>query len=144
MKNPKKRIKRLPDDIKTVSDDFGNNITCANNGKRVILSLKLVKEARRRRIGVINLERKTLEVKRTKSLHLFRKLNAYGFNHKLLNDSKLFDKVRLLDDFEEWLIPKEFILNNGSFLNFVNKGGFELQIFVPLEKLSDFKKAPKI
>ncbi len=143
MKAKKPKMNK-PDEIRVISDDYGNNLTVFNNGKRVKVRLKLVKESKSRSIGVINLERKILEVKRNRTKHLFRKFNAYGFNHKLIADAKLFDKVRLTDNIEEWLIPKQFILDNGKFLNFLNKGGFELQIFIPIDSLNEFKKQPKI
>lgn len=144
MNTRKPRKASSPDEIRVISDDYGNNLTVFNNGKRVKVRLKLVKETKSRNIGVINLQRKILEVKRNRVRHLFNKTNSYGFNHKLLADAKLFDKVRLTDEFEEWLIPKEFILKNGSFLNFLNKGGFELQIFIPIDSLNEFRKKPKI
>lgn len=140
----KPRKPRVPDEIKTVSDDRGNLLKCFNNGKRIRLFLKLVSEPKSRNIGTINPARKVLEVKRTRALHLFRKNDSYGFNHKLLSDSKLFENVRLMDDHGEWLIPKQYILDNGSFLHFLAHGGFELQIFLPLDKMNDFKKQPKI
>ena len=71
-----------------------------------------------------------------------RKFDGYGFNHKLIADSKLFDTVRLTDDFSEWKIPKKFILDNGMFLNFKGQG-FEVQIFVTLNQIEQFKKEPK-
>ena len=130
--------------FKTISDDSGNLVLCKNNGKRIVLSLKLRTHTKTRRIGVINIERKVFEVKRKRAKHLFRKNSSYGFNHKLLADAKLFNKIRLSDEQCEWLIPKEFILENGSFLHFKSAGGFERQIFIPLTEIEAFKKAPKI
>lgn len=144
MRKPRKKSPKLPEQIRIVSDDYGNNLKCFNNGKRIRLYLKLVSENKSRRIGVINPKQKILEIKRNRSRHLFRKNESYGFNHKLLADSKLFTNVRISDEHEEWLVPKEHILTHGSFMNFVNHGGFELQIFLPLEKMKEFKKQPKI
>lgn len=140
----KARKPKLPEEIKTVSDDRGNNLKCFNNGKRIRLYLKLVSEKSSRNLGTINPARKVLEIKRNRAKHLFRKTQSYGFNYKLLADSKLFENVRLMDDFQEWLIPKQFILDNGNFMNFVNHGGFELQIFLPLSSMQEFEKKPKI
>ncbi len=140
----KKRTPKAPEEIKSLSDDFGNLLVVKNNGKRVIVSLKLVSEQRYRRVGVINIARKTMEVRRNSGKHLFRKMSAYGFNHKLLSDAKLFEKVRLIDEKSEWVIPVKFILDNGKFLNFRANGGFELQIFIPLTDIEEFKRKPKI
>jgi hypothetical protein len=130
--------------IKTISDEQGNLVRCINNGKKVALSLKLVENPKSRKIGSIVISTKTLEVKRSREKHLFRKNSSYGFNHKLLKDAKLFDKVRLSDEYCEWLIPKTFILENGSFLHFKDNGGFERQIFIEIDKLNEFKKEFKV
>ncbi len=143
MKAPRKKRVKLPDVIKSLTDEVGNQLVCRNNGKRIIMSLKLVKEDRHRRIGIINIATKTMEVRRKRDRHLFIKGNSYGFNHQLLADAKLFDKIRLFDEIGEWLIPKAYILTNGSFLNFINKGGFERQTFVTLEEIEQFKRKPK-
>lgn len=137
---PKKQ--KAPDEIRTVGDDFGNLIKCANNGKRIVLSLKLTSETRHRKLGVINLKQRSMQIKRNRDKHLMYKFDAYGFNHKLLADSKLFDTIRLSDNIAEWVIPKEFILENGKFLNFKGQG-FELQTFITLSQIEQFKKTPK-
>lgn len=131
-------------DIKTISDEQGNLVRCINNGRKIALSLKLKENPKPRKIGSIVISTKTLEVKRSRDKHLFRKNNSYGFNYKILKDAKLFDSVRLSDEQSEWLIPKTFILENGSFLHFKENGGFERQIFVEIDKLDRFKKEFKI
>ena len=140
----KKSKKKTIDVFKTISDEAGNLLTVANNGKRLLLSLKLCSESKKRRIGIVNLQRRVFEVKRTRTKHLFRKNQSYGFNHKLLADAKLFDNIRLSDEHKEWLIPKEYILSEGSFLHFKNNGGFERQIFIELDKIIQFEKETKI
>ena len=139
-----KAANKQPDVFRTISDETGNLLICKNNGKRVALSLKLIAETKTRRIGVINIARKIFEVRRKRSKHLFRANTSYGFNHKLLDEAKLFTQVRLSDESQEWLIPKEYILENGSFLHFKNPGGFERQIFIELNKITQFEKQPKI
>jgi hypothetical protein len=138
----KLRKQKSADVIKSVSDDTGNLLVCKNNGTRIILSLKLIEEKRYRKLGVINIKQRTITVKRDRDRHLFRKFQAYGMNHKLLSETKLFDKVRLSDQHCEWLVPKEYILNNGEFLHF-KKTGFELQIFITIHKIEEFKRQPK-
>jgi hypothetical protein len=132
-----KKIKPL-ENVRSISDDYGNLVIARNNGKRIILSLKLVEEDRHRRIGVVNLAQKTLSIRRCRDKHLFRKATAYGINYKLLADSKLFDTVKISDELQDWSVPVSYILENGSFLNFQNVG-FELQLFVSLEQIEQFK-----
>jgi|688.fasta_scaffold320624_4 hypothetical protein len=141
-KQPRKPAKKK-DVIKTLSDEYGNLILCENNGARIILKLKLRSESRTRRIGVVNLGQKSIEIKRDSKKHLFRKNNSYGFNYQVLKDAKLFNSVRLKDESNEWLIPKDFILDNGSFL-FFKEEGFERQIFVPIILIEGFKRTNKI
>jgi len=128
------------DDIKTVDDQYGNLIRCCNNGRRIVLSLKLAAEKRARRLGFINISTQTFFVRRNSKKHLFIKLNAYGFNYKILSETSNFDKVRLDDEKFSWIIPVKYILENGVFLNFLNKGGFELQIFISLSKIESYKR----
>jgi hypothetical protein len=63
----------------------------------------------------------------------------------LLNAAKVFDKINLIDEHDEWIIPVKYILEKGDFLHFKNEeNGFERQIFIPLEKIENFKKQPTI
>ena len=135
--------KSIPKDkIVTVSDEYGNNIILHNNDARMVVYLKLKSESKKRRLGIINFATRTLYVKRNSAKHLFRKDSSYGFNHKLLSETKKFDSVRLQDENSEWLIPVKFILDNGSFLHF-KADGFERQIFIQLNKIYDFKRENK-
>lgn len=134
---------KAKDSVVSMGDDAGNLLVIRNNGARLILSLKLRAEDRYRRVGVVNLSRKTLEVKRSRDKHLFRMNSSYGFNHKLLEEAKSFDKIRLKDEFSEWKIPTKFILENGSFLHFQGQG-FELQTFVTLQQIEQFKRPVKV
>lgn len=124
--------------ILSTSDKHGNVITADNNGETALLSLKLSSENRSRQVGVIQLKQRVFEVVRCKSKHLFRKFNAYGFNHKILSETKLFDTVLLSDEYDTWSLPVSVILEKGKFLNF-EKQGFELQIFIPLDEIVDYK-----
>lgn len=138
MKKPRKP--KLPEVFKSITDVKGNQLICKDNGKRIAITLKLVAEkGKGRRIGVINPKRRILEVRRNREEHLFRKFNGYGFNHKLLSDAKRFDNIMLNDNYERWLIPKQFILESKKYLNFLN-GGFELQVFVSLDEIEQFKR----
>lgn len=85
-----------------------------------------------------------LEVMRERSKHLFRKFNAYGFNHYILANATLFDHVLLKEDNGVYKVPKEVILEKGKFMNFKNHGGFELQIFLPLNEIEKHKTTSAI
>ncbi len=144
-RTPKKP--KASEEIKSISDDYGNLLICKDNGKRVLLSLKLVSESKYRRIGVINRNQRNITIKRDRKKHLFLKGGgSYGFNHKMLVDSKAFDTIYLSDEVDNWKIPKSFILEKGKFLHFNDRahGGFELQIFIKLEDINQFKQISKI
>ena len=124
--------------ILSTTDAQGNIITADNNGITAVLSLKLASESKSRKLGIIDIEKRTFEVKRVYSKHLFRKFNAYGFNHKILSETKLFDTIILSDEYNKWKFPVSLVLEKGKFLNF-SKGGFELQVFIELSELKNFE-----
>lgn len=120
-------------------DDSGKNkMLFKVNDKLVIITL-LLKGSKPRRIGRVTRSTNTLEVVRKRDKHLFIKGNAYGFNYSVISKKSGIDWVSLSDDTGAyWKIPAKFILENGSFLHFLQKG-FERQIFLSLEKLEQFK-----
>lgn len=124
--------------ILSTTDTQGNIITADNNGITAVLSLKLSSESKSRKLGIIDIKNRTFEVKRAYNKHLFRKFNAYGFNHKILSETKLFDTIILSDEYNKWKFPVSLVLEKGKFLNF-SKGGFELQVFIELSELKDFE-----
>lgn len=134
--------KKVKNNIAARMDEQGNHITAIRNDNMVQLFLKLKSENRKRKIGFINTNTRTLYIQRVREKHLFRKLNAYGFCYQIIHDAKLFNQVRIKDDYFEWLIPTEFILNkeNAQYLHFKGSGGFELQVFITLELMEQFKR----
>ncbi len=125
-----------------ILDEEQNLILIVRKGNNITLYIKLKSENRKRKIGYINVATKTLHIRRKRALHLFFKFNAYGFCYHIINDAKKFDKIRLKDDFDEWVIPTSFILNkeNAKYLHFKGNGGFELQVFLPLDSIEQFKR----
>ncbi len=115
-----------------------NYLVIKSNNKIIKLSLRLEKDNFSRYIGTVTKSTKTLELKRERAKHLFIKGNAYGFNDYVLRNAHSFDMVRLSDEFEHWKVPVQFILESGEYLNF-SEHGLELQRFVSLEKLQQFK-----
>lgn len=124
-----------------VSDKFGNEVIINRVNNNLNLSLKLAGESRTRDVGFITMQTRVFHVSRIRSKHLFLKNNSYGFNHKILEDAKLFDNVEIKDDKGCWLVPKDYILKEGKFLHF-KKDGFERQIFIELIKIEQFKVQP--
>ena len=121
-------------------DGNGNKLIIDHYPAHANINLKLASESRQRNIGTLDIVARVLYVSRIKTKHLFRKMNAYGMNHYILKEAKLFDMVVLNDEHSTWNIPREFILSKGNFLNFSNHGGFELQIFISLTDIDTFKK----
>jgi hypothetical protein len=122
-----------------IKDEAGNIIESIHKGSIASLRLKLASETYFRQLGSINMKTRQLELVRERSKHLFRKFNAYGFNHHVLNKATLFDHILLKDDKGVYNVPKEIILEKGKFMNFKNHGGFELQIFLPLNEIENYK-----
>jgi len=139
----KKRAPKAKDDITSIGDDQGNLILIHNNGKRLILTLKLNSESKGRRLGVVNLGTKIMEIKRDREKHLHILSNSYGFNYNLLDRAKKFHTIRLIDQVDEWKIPIKYILDNGKILYFKQQG-FELQTFLSLSDMEQFKRPAKL
>lgn len=147
MKEPKKKTAepkkkatkaRQVSVFRTFYIDMDNYIRIQSNDKLIKLNLMLY-NSEPRFIGTITKSTRTIEMRRKMSVHLFRKANAYGFNEYILKNSKTFDTIRLRDDAgNDWKIPKQFILDNGRYLNFKEQG-YELQLFVPLEMLEPYR-----
>lgn len=122
-------------------DDQGNSIITIRNDNMIKILLRLKLEKRNREIGFVNTKTNTLYITRKRGEHLFRKYNAYGFCYQIIKDAKKFDKIRLKDEYFEWLIPTEFILNKENVKFFHFKGiGFELQVFLHLDLIEQFKR----
>jgi hypothetical protein len=120
-----------------VLDNSGNKILTEHFPSTVRILLQLKSEEKSRLIGTIDRATETLKIKRDRTRHLFLKNRSYGFNHNVLKLSKLFNKIHISDKEAKWLVTKEYILEKGEFLHFINNGGFELQIFVKLSVLSE-------
>jgi hypothetical protein len=129
--------------FRTIDDERGNLLRVANNGKRIVVSLKLASEERYRKLGFINLKQKVMNITRNSKIHLMRAIGGYGFNYRLLDEAKKFENIRLKDENSEWLIPRGYVLEKGSFLHFLAQG-FEKQIFISLTDIEQFKRPSKI
>ena len=123
--------------IKSVKDENGNIICTKNNGKRIIVYLKVPKFLKIKKIGTINIDKKTLTIKRTREKHLFRKYNAYGLNVYLLRNAKTFDKIKIIDNYNTFYFSLAWANENVKYLTF-SKAGYELQGFISLQQLEQF------
>ena len=123
-------------------DESNNRLLVRSSDTKAIIFLKLQSEDRKRKIGVVTKSTKTIRMKRTRTLHMFQRYNAYGFNEYVLRTAKTFDKVWLYDEYEDWKIPVEYILKNGIYLHF-NEQGFELQKFLSLNDMEQFRVKKK-
>lgn len=135
---PKKQ--KVKAEVGSRMDKHGNSIIASKKDNIITVYLKLKSETKKRNIGFINTNTKVFYTERKRGIHFFRKLQAYGFCYQLIKDTKHFDAIRLKDEYEEWLIPRDFILENPTFLHFVGSGGYELQVFIPVDKIEEFKR----
>ncbi len=118
--------------------DMDNYLLLSMNDKLINVKLKL-KGDKVRQIGTVTKSTRTIEIRRVRDRHLFRKLNAYGFNDYVLRHQTSFEWIRLSDDVgDHWKIPVSYVLEKGEYLNF-KKEGFELQRFVSLNDLEQFR-----
>lgn len=123
--------------ITSIKDDKGNILTFKNNTKRIIIYLKVPRFLKIKKIGTINLTKKTLTIKRTREKHLFKKYNAYGLNFYLLKNARTFDKIKIVDNYNTFYFTKEWAIENIKYLTF-SKAGYELQGFLSLQQLEQF------
>jgi len=142
MKAPKKRVPRksasIGFTIRKFPIDDNNYVLIKSNDRLINIKLHLQGD-KPRDIGTVTKSTRTIEMKRKRGLHLFRKMNAYGFNDYILRNQTTFDWIRLSDDTgSNWKIPVSYILESGQYMNFKNSG-FELQRFLPLEELEQFR-----
>jgi hypothetical protein len=124
--------------IKNIKDDKGNIICTKNNGKRIIVYLKVPRFLKIKKIGTVNISKKLLTIKRIKEKHLFKKYNAYGLNVFLLRNAKTFDKIKIVDNYNTYYFSLAWANENIKYLTF-SKAGYELQGFLSLEQLEPFK-----
>lgn len=124
--------------IRSFYIDEQNTLLIKSNDKLIIVKL-LLKNMKPRMIGTVTKSTRTIEMKRKRGKHLHYMSNSYGFNDYILRKQTTFDWVRLSDDLgNNWKIPVSYILEKGTYLEFKQQG-FELQRFVSLENLEQFR-----
>lgn len=118
-------------------DSIGNQLAFEFGGK---VSLKIITEGgRKRNIGFVKNE--TLHVNREEE-HVFHKTNSFGFNYNLLVLTDIFTYVSIVYNGLFYRIPKQSIVDYGKVMNFkksTDGNSFELQIFLPIEIIKNYK-----
>lgn len=132
-RKPKARIRIVLD-----PSGNGNSITSKETDNQIVLHLKLASETKKRLLGAITKSTRTFHIKRIREKHLHVKSNAYGFNEHILKNRLRFETVCLTDNYSRYKIPAEYILKEGEHL-FFKQQGFELQLFLSLDKLKQFE-----
>lgn len=120
--------------LQNMEDPEGNKVKVTNG--RVFLYLK--DSSRKLHIGDISDEEEELVVRRDREKHLFRANQSYGFNYFIIKNTQRFKSVRLIDQYGEYVLPNEVILEDGKFLHH-QKSGMEKQLFVSLEIIENHK-----
>lgn len=93
-------------------------------------------------IGSLDILTKTFSTKRSRAKHVHRNTNSLAFNYQLLNLPEVqFIEVNL--DGEKLFISKAEALKVGKNYRF-GKAGYELQLFVPLDKFSKSMNSAKL
>lgn len=125
----------------TPPDERGNYFSIESDPLMMVrsISLHLSGENKNRHLGTLYVKDRVLKTKRNRSRHLFFKNNSYGFNEHLIRTAILFDHIELQDDKGTYLIPRDRIMNDGTYLDF-KQIGFERQIFLRLDIIEQYKK----
>jgi hypothetical protein len=120
----------------TIEDSSGNKLIASHKDSIINLSL-LLADGKKRAIGQIDKATRILRLIRSRSKHLMRVNNSYGINYYLIENGVTFDKVEIVDEKSRWLIPKDYLIEHCTTMNFKAQG-FELQKFISLDKLNTF------
>lgn len=120
----------------TIEDLSGNKLIASHKDSIINLSL-LLADGKKRAIGQIDKATRTLRLIRSRSKHLMRVNNSYGINYYLIENGVTFDKVEITDEQSRWLIPKDYLIEHCTTMNFKAQG-FELQKFISLDKLNTY------
>ena len=126
--------------IKTQPDERGNYFSVESDQLMMVRSIwiHLSSENKSRNIGVLYVKDRVLKIKRNRARHLFKKNNSYGLNEHIIRTAILFDHILIEDEHGVYMVPREKIMANGTYLDF-KQIGFEKQIFLSLEIMELFR-----
>lgn len=119
------------------SDYFGNSLIAEKKGNHLEVYLKLAHKFKRH-IGTVNIQERVMHTKRKRSKHMLLATLSYGFNNHLVRNAKSFDHILLTDEEGSYKIPREIIIDEGSYFYFKTTG-FEKQIFLKIERIKEFQ-----
>jgi hypothetical protein len=102
--------------------------------------LKLKSESKKRNLGNLIVSDRSFHIIRDSGRHYHYKSKSYGFNWNIINDADLGIKTihLIVDKKDKYIIPKSVLETYGRFLNFKQQG-FELQKFLPMDMIKNFK-----
>jgi hypothetical protein len=102
--------------------------------------LKLKSESKKRNLGNLIVGDRSFHIIRDSGRHYHYKSKSYGFNWNIINDADLGIKTihLIVDKKDKYIIPKSVLDTYGRFLNFKQQG-FELQKFLPMDMIKNFK-----
>src|SRR5690349_2519723 len=108
------------------------NITTIPNGNTIKVYLNI--NGKKRMLGTINTQTRTLVTSRDREKHLHRGKFAYGFNETLIEKATKFNSVLIHETFGDekhrYLLPRQVILDQGHAASVRERGNFEKQIFI--------------
>jgi hypothetical protein len=130
--------------INTQPDERGNYFSVESDQLMMVRSIwiHLSSENKSRNIGVLYVKDRVLKIKRNRARHLFKKNNSYGLNEHIIRTAILFDHILIDDDYGVYRIPREEIIDKGTYLDF-KQIGFEKQIFLSLEIIEQYRTSAK-
>lgn len=125
--------------MKKIQLNNDNYLLIDELAKTIIIYIGKVGSNSRNKIGVVDKSERTIYMSRNREKHLFRKFNAYGFNEFVLKNATTFDKIYLSDNYDTWLIPLTDMLEVEKKYMHFKQQGFELQVFILLSELDNYK-----
>ena len=142
IKQPKPKVNKDGSTTRKRLDTQGNQIIATDRVNVINIDLKLKSEKKRRHVGDITKSTRTFFIMRKRQYHLHLLSNSYGFNYTILEQAQHFDYVSIQDEFKRWKVRREDLLKkeNQTILHFKQQG-FEVQIFISLDKLDELSKA---
>lgn len=130
--------KKQNKDAVTLSDKDGNYFYVKNGKGSITIYLHLATENKKRELGVVNTNTGVFCIRRNPEKHIFLQNFSYGFNEYVIKTAQRFTHIHLIEDGgRQWLFPKDYVTEKGSYLHFKNEG-YERQLFVKISDLTPF------
>ena len=121
-------------------DKQGNALVFTEWPSWVQIDLHLAAEEKPRHIAQCDHMMQVIRFQRDSKKHLFQKTQSYGFCHDLVSMQNWVTIV-VNTEKDQYVMSRGDFLKAGKFLHFQSQG-FETQIFVPVEILSNYAMEP--